>query len=119
MLHFPGFVDGPVADATKALSVRSWCGVSVRLLRPLCVPPLLLRPATARAWLMCFCFPAPHAGYPVRVHKRRATVKYMFHDPDDIKWVPADTTVLYAVIGHLRCVKTHQALITVLGRCLS
>jgi hypothetical protein len=27
-----------------------------------------------------------HAGYPVRVHKRRATVKYMFHNPDDVRW---------------------------------
>lgn len=25
-------------------------------------------------------------GYPVRVHKRKCTVKYMFHDADDIRW---------------------------------
>ncbi|GFH23161.1 Bms1-type G domain-containing protein, partial [Haematococcus lacustris] len=25
-------------------------------------------------------------GFPVRVHKRRCTVRYMFHDPDDIRW---------------------------------
>ncbi|KAF5835587.1 DUF663-domain-containing protein [Dunaliella salina] len=25
-------------------------------------------------------------GYPVRVHKKRATVRFMFHDPDDIRW---------------------------------
>ena len=25
-------------------------------------------------------------GYPVRVHKRTATVKYMFYNPEDVKW---------------------------------
>lgn len=25
-------------------------------------------------------------GYPVRVHKRRCTVRFMFHNPDDIRW---------------------------------
>ena len=25
-------------------------------------------------------------GFPVRVHKRRATVKFMFYNPDDIRW---------------------------------
>ncbi len=25
-----------------------------------------------------------HAGFPVRVHKRRCTVRYMFHAPDDV-----------------------------------
>ncbi len=30
---------------------------------------------------VCVC-----AGYPVRVHKKRCTVRYMFHDPDDVRW---------------------------------
>lgn len=25
-------------------------------------------------------------GWPVRVHKNKAVIKYMFHDPDDIRW---------------------------------
>lgn len=26
------------------------------------------------------------SGYPVRVHKKRAVVRYMFHNPDDVRW---------------------------------
>ena len=58
------------------------------LLRPSSTPPL---------FLPSFFMPSqrldipPHpkrtrAGWPVRVHKRRATVKFMFHTPDDIRW---------------------------------
>lgn len=25
-------------------------------------------------------------GYPVKVHKKRAVVRYMFYNPDDIRW---------------------------------
>jgi len=25
-------------------------------------------------------------GFPVRVHKKRATVRFMFHNPDDVRW---------------------------------
>lgn len=25
-------------------------------------------------------------GYPVRVHKKRAVVRFMFHTPEDIRW---------------------------------
>ncbi|CAG9465350.1 unnamed protein product [Pedinophyceae sp. YPF-701] len=25
-------------------------------------------------------------GYPVRVHKKRATVRFMFHNPEDVRW---------------------------------
>ncbi len=44
-----------------------------------------IMPVTGRQWSEelppCCC-----SGYPVRVHKRRATVKFMFHTPDDIRW---------------------------------
>ena len=26
------------------------------------------------------------SGYPVRVHKKKAVVRWMFHNPDDIRW---------------------------------
>lgn len=32
---------------------------------------------------VCVFFPT---GFPVRVHKKRATVRYMFHHPDDVRW---------------------------------
>lgn len=29
------------------------------------------------------------SGYPVKVHKHKAIVKYMFHNPDDVRWFRA------------------------------
>lgn len=26
------------------------------------------------------------SGYPVRVHKKKAVVRWMFHNPDDVRW---------------------------------
>ncbi len=41
-------------------------------------------------------------GYPVRVHKRFATVKYMFYDPEDVKWFkPADITTKHGLNGKI------------------
>lgn len=41
-------------------------------------------------------------GYPVRVHKRNATVKYMFFNPDDVKWFkPAGLTTKHGLQGHI------------------
>jgi pre-rRNA-processing protein TSR1 len=25
-------------------------------------------------------------GFPIRVHKKKAVIKYMFHNPEDVKW---------------------------------
>ena len=41
-------------------------------------------------------------GYPVRVHKRYATVKYMFYNPDDVKWFkPAGLYTKLGLQGHI------------------
>jgi pre-rRNA-processing protein TSR1 len=41
-------------------------------------------------------------GYPVRVHKRHATVKYMFYDPEDVKWFkPAGLTTKHGLNGRI------------------
>jgi pre-rRNA-processing protein TSR1 len=41
-------------------------------------------------------------GYPVRVHKRFATVKYMFNDPEDVKWFkPAGLTTKHGLNGNI------------------
>jgi pre-rRNA-processing protein TSR1 len=42
-------------------------------------------------------------GYPVRVHKRFATVKYMFYDPEDVKWFkPADIVTKHGLNGKIQ-----------------
>lgn len=41
-------------------------------------------------------------GYPVRVHKRHATVKYMFYNPEDVKWFkPAGLTTKHGLQGNI------------------
>ena len=41
-------------------------------------------------------------GYPVRVHKRHATVKYMFYNPDDVKWFkPAGLITKHGLQGNI------------------
>ena len=41
-------------------------------------------------------------GYPVRVHKRSATVKYMFYDPEDVKWFkPAGLYTKHGLEGNI------------------
>jgi pre-rRNA-processing protein TSR1 len=41
-------------------------------------------------------------GYPVRVHKRFASVKYMFYDPEDVKWFkPAGLTTKHGLSGKI------------------
>mmetsp|Transcript_10575 Transcript_10575/g.26680 ORF Transcript_10575/g.26680 Transcript_10575/m.26680 type:complete len:909 (+) Transcript_10575:109-2835(+) len=41
-------------------------------------------------------------GYPVRVHKRWASVKYMFTDPEDVKWFkPAGLTTKHGLNGKI------------------
>jgi pre-rRNA-processing protein TSR1 len=41
-------------------------------------------------------------GFPVRVHKRHATVKYMFHNPDDVRWFkPACLYTKHGLNGHI------------------
>lgn len=48
-------------------------------------------------------------GYPVRVHKRFATVKYMFYDPEDVKWFkPAGLVTKHGLNGKIEdCVGEH------------
>lgn len=41
-------------------------------------------------------------GYPTRVHKRHATVKYMFFNPEDVKWFqPAGLTSKHGLQGNI------------------
>lgn len=41
-------------------------------------------------------------GYPTRVHKRHATVKYMFYNPEDVKWfMPAGITSKQGLQGNI------------------
>merc|ERR1711976_83566 len=41
-------------------------------------------------------------GYPVRVHKRHATVKYMFYNPEDVKWFkPAGLVTKHGLQGNI------------------
>jgi len=41
-------------------------------------------------------------GYPTRVHKRHATVKYMFYNPDDVKWFkPAELVTKHGLQGNI------------------
>mmetsp|Transcript_6815 Transcript_6815/g.10354 ORF Transcript_6815/g.10354 Transcript_6815/m.10354 type:complete len:968 (+) Transcript_6815:151-3054(+) len=41
-------------------------------------------------------------GYPTRVHKRHATVKYMFYNPDDVQWFkPAGLTTKHGLQGNI------------------
>jgi pre-rRNA-processing protein TSR1 len=41
-------------------------------------------------------------GYPVRVHKRHATVKYMFYTPEDVTWFkPAGLYTKHGLQGNI------------------
>jgi len=41
-------------------------------------------------------------GYPSRVHKRHATVKYMFNNPEDVKWFkPAGLVTKHGLQGNI------------------
>ncbi|OQS04497.1 pre-rRNA-processing protein TSR1 [Thraustotheca clavata] len=42
------------------------------------------------------------AGTPVRVKKRKAVVRYMFHSPDDVRWFkPVELTTKHGMTGHI------------------
>lgn len=41
-------------------------------------------------------------GFPTRVHKRHATIKYMFYNPEDVKWFqPAGITTKHGLQGNI------------------
>ncbi|CAM9851335.1 unnamed protein product, partial [Choristocarpus tenellus] len=42
-------------------------------------------------------------GYPIRVRKRKAVIKYMFNGPEDVRWFkPAELTTKYGLTGHIK-----------------
>jgi pre-rRNA-processing protein TSR1 len=52
------------------------------------------------------------SGYPVKVHKKKAVVKYMFFNPEDVKWFrPLDVFTKYGRRGRIKePVGTHGAM---------
>uniref|UniRef100_A0A7S1BMZ9 Ribosome biogenesis protein BMS1/TSR1 C-terminal domain-containing protein n=2 Tax=Corethron hystrix TaxID=216773 RepID=A0A7S1BMZ9_9STRA len=51
-------------------------------------------------------------GFPSRVHKRHATVRYMFNNPEDVVWFkPAKLTTKHGLQGHImESVGTHGSM---------
>eukprot|EP01090_Pellita_catalonica_P011683 TRINITY_DN235_c0_g2_i1.p1 TRINITY_DN235_c0_g2~~TRINITY_DN235_c0_g2_i1.p1 ORF type:complete len:773 (-),score=131.04 TRINITY_DN235_c0_g2_i1:298-2445(-) len=42
------------------------------------------------------------SGFPTRVHKRRAVVRLMFHNPEDVRWFsPVEMWTKYGRVGHI------------------
>ena len=43
------------------------------------------------------------AGYPVKVHKKKAVVRWMFHNPDDVRWFkPLELWTKYGRRGQIK-----------------
>ncbi|RHY33398.1 hypothetical protein DYB32_001646 [Aphanomyces invadans] len=42
-------------------------------------------------------------GTPVRVKRRKAVIRYMFHSPDDVRWFkPVELTTKHGMTGHIK-----------------
>ncbi|KAF0736877.1 hypothetical protein Ae201684_007031 [Aphanomyces euteiches] len=42
-------------------------------------------------------------GTPVRVKRRKAVVRYMFHSPEDVRWFkPVELTTKHGMTGHIK-----------------
>ena len=43
------------------------------------------------------------SGYPVRVHKKKAVVRWMFHNPDDVRWFrPLELWTKHGLRGRIK-----------------
>jgi pre-rRNA-processing protein TSR1 len=43
------------------------------------------------------------AGYPFRVHKRKAVIRYMFFNPSDVRWFkPVELCTKQGLRGHIK-----------------
>lgn len=43
------------------------------------------------------------SGYPVRVHKKKAVVRWMFHNPEDIRWFrPLELWTKHGLRGRIK-----------------
>ena len=43
------------------------------------------------------------SGYPVRVHKNKAVVRWMFHNPEDVRWFkPLELWTKYGRRGQIK-----------------
>lgn len=43
------------------------------------------------------------SGYPVKVHKKKAVVRWMFHNPEDVRWFkPLELWTKYGRRGRIK-----------------
>ncbi len=55
------------------------------------------------------------SGYPVKVHKKKAVVRWMFHNPEDVRWFkPLELWTKYGRRGRIK-VTPHSESITLLN----
>ena len=52
------------------------------------------------------------SGYPVKVHKKKAVVRWMFHNPEDVRWFkPLELWTKYGRRGRIK-VTPHSKIVT-------
>ncbi len=45
------------------------------------------------------------SGYPVKVHKKKAVVRWMFHNPEDVRWFkPLELWTKYGRRGRIKVI---------------
>ena len=49
------------------------------------------------------------SGYPVKVHKKKAVVRWMFHNPEDVRWFkPLELWTKYGRRGRIKVTATFE-----------
>ena len=60
------------------------------------------------------------SGYPVRVHKKKAVVRWMFHQPDDVRWFrPLDLWTKHGLRGRIKVFSSPFLLVSILCRAFT